>query len=132
GRAQERTRGSLRRLVGELGGVDLLGGGLLTLRELVGELLFVLALFLFHGDSLGRRRRRCTRRADDLLRDDDGEQVVEEEDVHRDEDRDHDDDEREADDRLTLRPGDLLQLRPALLRERDDAGATRDRWSLCH
>src|SRR5207245_4410088 len=42
------------------------------------------------------------------------------EDVQRDEGRDRYDDDRQADHRLTLRPGHLLELRPRLLREPDE------------
>src|SRR5581483_5509847 len=85
------------------------------------------------GDLLrGRCRGGRGGRPHDVLRDQEGEEVVEQEDVRRDEGGDQDDDHREPDDRLAVRPRDLLQLGPALLRERDDARATRKRGCVGH
>src|SRR4029077_13364484 len=83
---------------------------------------------------LGCRRRRYRRRRRALVQQDVVHEVREEligpQDVGGHDRRDDDDDHGQANDRLTIGPRDLLQLRPALLREADDSnvpGATSGR-----
>src|SRR5437879_722463 len=72
---------------------------------------------------LGCRRRRWDGLVQDQTVHEIREDLVGGQDVARHDRRDDDDDDRQANDRLTVRPGDLLQLRPALLGEADDPDA---------
>src|SRR5437763_293690 len=80
------------------------------------------------------RAGRCRRRhrlVQDQAVDDIREDLVGAEDVGGHDRRDDDDDDRQPNDRLPLGPGDLLELRPALLGEADDPNAAgSDGWCL--